>query len=201
MNDELQKAAVRRCASELSRAIWYYRAWKALQEVERDDTANFIRLAELAMGDQMVTHVIKVLRNQEEAGFWRLCRFRKDEVRDICRRLNLDLAPVKKVGERLQYIRNKTHFHLDEIGVKNPKAIWKEKGGITHNEFDAALETSAAVVRELYQVIMGEPYVAGNYDGSDAKAIAEHANAHDLIYRERCPETARWWAELFEDED
>jgi hypothetical protein len=189
MNDALQKAAVKRCASELVRAIWYYRAWKALQVVERDVTANFIYLAEIAMHDQMIANAAKVLSinkttgKGEKAGFWGLHKVRRNEVDCICERLRIDLGAIRSVGEKLKVIRDKTHFHLDLIGVLAPKSIWHD-ANITHDQFDAALSSSFNIIGELHFLIMGKPFETWNYDGSDAKVIAEHADKHQLLYRD-----------------
>ncbi|MCV0368343.1 hypothetical protein [Filomicrobium sp.] len=196
MNDELQKAAVRRCASELSRAIWYYRAWKALQEVERDNSANFIRLAELAMWDQMIAHVVKILSlnpktgRGEKAGFWALCECRATEVEAICERQGCDLDPIRKVGVGLKHIRDKTHFHLDADGVSEPTEVWK-KADITHDQLNAALSSSFTIINELHAIVFGASHPIWNYDGSDAKVIAEHANTYNLLYGGGCGETTR----------
>jgi hypothetical protein len=189
MKVDLQKAAIRRCASELVRAIWYHRAWKALQEVEREDSANFIRLAEIAMGDQMITHAAKVLSinkatgKGETTGFWSLHKCRAIEVGDICDRLGFELDPIRHVGESLKYIRDKTHFHLDPLGVLNPKSVWNE-ANITHDQFELALSTSFDILAELHRLITGVSYDTWKYDGSDAKVIAEHADKHQLLFQQ-----------------
>ena len=197
MDEAFEKGAVKRCASELSRAIWYYRAWKALQEVERHNSANFIHLAELAMGDQMITHATKVLSINvtngkfEEGGFWALYKSRQCDVDLICLRLGVCLDPIRKVGASLKLIRDKTHFHLDREGVLNPKFIWQE-ANITHDQFDIALSTTFAIIGELHFLINGTAYEAWQYDGSDAKLIAQHADQHDLLFRERHSAPAGW---------
>ena len=142
------------------------------------------------MGDQMITHASKVLGMNtksgkgEAAGFWSLYDCRRAEVDAICARLDLDLSCMRVVGSGLKHIRDKTHFHLDPIGVKDPRSVW-EHADITHNQFDAALTTGNAIIGELHIRIRGEPYDAWEYDGSDAKVIAQHANKHGLLYRER----------------
>lgn len=186
LNNDEQGYAVRRCASELCRAIWYGLAVEGLQRRDRDATANFIFLAELAMYDQMVAHAIKVLsyrpgNRYEQAGFWALRTARASEVDDICQRLGLELGPVAEVGEKLLIIRDKTHFHLDLLGVSDPAARWKE-ANITYGQLKEALNTSLAVVKELHVEILGAPFDTFDYDGSDAKVIADHAERHRLLY-------------------
>ncbi len=110
MNVDLQKAAVRRCASEITRCIWYYRAWKSLQYVERADTANFIRLSELALHDQMIAHAVKVLHRREQngggerTGLWALRSARGPEFDQICEQRSIDLDVIRKVGVGLGII-------------------------------------------------------------------------------------------------
>lgn len=206
MDETLQNAAVRRCASELSRAIWYAAAVRSLQDADRDDTANFIRLAEIAMGDQMIAHAVKVLsidvRNGrgEVAGLWSLCKCWKEKVEEICKGHYIDLDHIRRVGDKLYHIRNKTHFHLDRNGVISSKTVWKD-ANIKSHEFDKALSQSYVIIYELYNAITGIIYQTWEYDGSDAKIIAQHANKHNLLYREPDRTASQFLKQLYGDED
>ena len=145
MNKEEQKAAVQRCASELMRATWYRSAWKALKGCDRDDTANFVRLAEIAFGDQAFAHAIKVLQlkkngDGEEAGFWSLCRDRQADVDALCRRLGIDIETIKPLSRALNHVRDKTHFHLDQGRIISPASP----------RFSPWMTTSGLRIRESY---------------------------------------------------
>jgi hypothetical protein len=184
MDLSFQRAAVKRCASELMRATWYYRCWKQLQGVERIESANFIFLAETAMHDQMIAHAIKVLSmNSNGRGA-------------ICSHHSIDLEPVRVVGKGLRLIRDKTHMHLDEVGVMIPAEIWNT-ADITHDQFDGALSLSLVVIKDLYRIIRNENYESWEYDGADARVIAEHANEHDLLLNGRPRAQIPFWDDPF----
>jgi hypothetical protein len=172
MNDDVLKAAVARCASELSRAIFYRRAYKALREAPVYSGPNFIHLAMIAFGDMAVVHASKVLREKERAGFWAIVCARKIEANDICNRLGVKLTAIKSTANKLQNIRDKTLMHLDPIGVTDPRSVWLA-ANVTNDEFDQAVENAYAVVRGLHEAILGRAFYVQDYDGSDAKLIAE----------------------------
>ena len=68
--------------------------------------------------------------------------------------------------------RDKTHFHLDKKGVRNPGAIWK-KADISFDELDRAMDASFKLLRFLHKELHNETFPEIEYDGSDAVPIAK----------------------------
>jgi hypothetical protein len=173
---------VARCANEMARAAMYWRAVHALGRAEYDDGVHFIRLARLAMFDQMFAHVIKVLSIQaEEKGLWYLINQRKHFVQNLLPEHRCLIKPLRKMAEnRLRLIRNKTHFHLDERRVLDAPGVWKE-AAIYWGELAETIDASLQLLCLLHKEIRGQDYDIPYYDSSDATRVAEHADKHGLL--------------------
>ena len=85
------------------------------------------------------------------------------------------LLSIGNVVPKLKVIRDKTHFHLDPVGVVDPLSIWRI-ANITWNEIDAALSDSFETLRSLYRHLVGRERELQEYDDADAKLIAAFAS-------------------------
>jgi hypothetical protein len=90
------------------------------------------------------------------------------------------------VSTKLKIIRDKTHFHLDRKGLRNPRTVWKS-AGLTKKQLDDALDASLRLLLLLHVEIRGTEYPMPWYDGSDATKIAEHAYEHRLLSEGKPP--------------
>jgi hypothetical protein len=171
--ETIAQRAVHRCCDEIGRSILYLKASRAIEQGETWHGIDFIRLALLAFEDQMVAHAIKVLMQKEEAGFWYLYNQHKADCQRFCeeRRYDVDVD-IAALVPKLKHVRDKTHFHLDRIGVRDPKAIWAQ-ADIAEERFERALMVSYAILDFLHEKIRGSKFPMPDYDGSDAAAAAK----------------------------
>jgi hypothetical protein len=183
MTETLEQRAVARCADEMARAHLYQLALRGLGRSRSYHGIDFIQLAQWALYDQMFGHVIKVLDRREKAGFWYLVSKRRTVVPKLCAQHNVLLGNIRIVEKKLKLIRDKTHFHLDERGVVDPKKLWKE-AALSRGELERAIDASLRLLCALHKEIRGTEFRVPYYDGSDARRIAEHAYEHDLLSRE-----------------
>ena len=172
--ETLEQRSVHRCANELGKAILYSRALKGLESADSFHSIDFFRLASWALFDQLFAHAIKVLDPREKAGFAFLCDRYRDSVSEFCQHEGLELADIVSVALGLKLLRDKTHFHLDPVGVRDPDAIWSA-ASITQDQLDNVLQISFQVVCFLHELIRGQKFDLPNYDGTDAKRAAETA--------------------------
>ncbi len=74
----------------------------------------------------------------------------------------------------LNRIRDKTHFHLDRVGLDQDK-IWEE-ANITGHQLATALDDAYSILCEIYLQLHGiHRERVDYYDGSDAKVISKRA--------------------------
>jgi len=178
--ETLEQRAVARCIDEAGRAILYGRALAGLEAADSYHGVDFIQLAYWALFDQMIAHSIKVLVTRERHGFWYLVKRHKQMVHELCVYNGLSLKAIKDIDGSLLHIRDKTHFHLDKAGVKNPKKIWRD-AKLKRSDLKQALEIAFVILAALHAEIRNVDYYLPPYDASDAKAIAEHASQNDLV--------------------
>jgi hypothetical protein len=128
----------------------------------------------------MFAHAIKVLSPKEQAGLWYLINLYKEETSRICAQHAITLGHVRGIIKGLLHLRNKTLFHLDARGVRDPKKVW-ETADISWRRFDDALEAGFRLLCHLHTTIVGTDYELPPYDGADATRILTLADHADLF--------------------
>lgn len=176
MGEPMKESAVKRCANEIGKAILYRRALHGLSKAECYSSIDFMRLAQWAMFDQMFAHAIKVIDNREKCGLFFLLRTCTRDQSSIESRLK----NINEIEPKLRLIRDKTHFHLDQKGVRNPSEIWKH-AGISGTLFGAAIDDAFSIISDLHLALLGAKFELPQYDGTDATRVAEAAYNQRLL--------------------
>ena len=126
MNDDTYHAALKRNLNELIIAKLELDAYREIGDkllLNYYDT--FFTLAQDALFNDMVAHMIKVLdQNSQSTTFWYIFRCRSKEVKEFIKRENIDFMSIYDIAEKLKIVRDKTHFHIDKKGVKDPREVW-----------------------------------------------------------------------------
>lgn len=157
------------CRSALSER----NAINALVKVKPTTSWSFFSYAYLAFYNDMVAHSIKVLdKHKDAASFWYLYRCKKNEVLDFLDEIDLPLTEVDDLSEKLNHIRNKTHFHIDKKGVFNPEEIWKQ-ADIKGNFFNKVMDGLWETLNHLYFLHHDKKFNQPLYTGKDVKDIIE----------------------------
>jgi hypothetical protein len=158
----------------------YWRALRGLGRAKSYHGVDFIQLATWALHDQMIAHAIKVLDRREQAGLWYLVAKNRRAIPKLCAQHDVLIGHVRAIERKLKLIRDKTHFHLDKRGVRDPRSIWRE-AGLTGKQLEDAIDASLRLLCVLHKEIRGTEYPLPYYDGTDARKIAEHAYEHGLL--------------------
>ncbi|MEK6582261.1 MAG: hypothetical protein AABZ25_07730, partial [Nitrospirota bacterium] len=64
-------------------------------------------------------------------------------------RIDITLSSIYDFAEKLKQVRDKTHFHIDKKGVKNPAGIWKS-ADISYNELKANIDAVYKILNYLH---------------------------------------------------
>ncbi len=136
-------------------------------------TFNFFYYASLALYNDSVSRIIKVLEkkdNNDTLSFWFLLKHNKDTVINFCNNNDIDINNFTIVSEKLKQLRDKLFFHIDKRGVKDKERIWKT-AKIQGNEFNKSINDLLIILEHLYENKFKRKYNKFIYDGSDIVKI------------------------------
>ena len=71
---------------------------------------------------------------------------------------------------RLKIVRDKTHFHIDQKGVLDSKAIWKS-ASINGKELARIIDIVQEVLEYIHKKHLGDKFPIPDYTGEDATRI------------------------------
>lgn len=172
MRNEKYLEGLRRNYSEVTFAHHEYFAYtKMWQDSPTIYPNEFLGLCSMALFNDMVAHLIKVLeRNSKALTFWNIRSRNKKQINEILKKSSCNLSFLKNVSDKLRDIRNHTHFHIDTENVSNPKEVWK-KSGLKNLDIKKTIVILLEIFGCLYkeQVSTSEPFLS--YDGEDAPEI------------------------------
>jgi len=121
----------------------------------------------------MFAHAIKVFdKHKDASSFWYLYRCNQSAIDTLLKKINLQLKDIENLTEKLITIRDKTHFHIDKVGVFDPSAIWQE-ADIKGSFFNSVMEGVWEVLKELHISAYRKPFIQSIYDGHDVQQIIE----------------------------
>ncbi len=164
--------ALQRNYSEVTFAHHEYFAYtKMWQDSPTIYPNEFLGLCSMALFNDMVAHLIKVLECGGKAlTFWNIRSRNRKQINEILKKSGCDLSFLKHMSEKLRDIRNHTHFHIDRENVSSPKDVWK-KANLKKSDIKKTIFLLLEIYGCLYkeQVSTSEPFLS--YDGKDAPEI------------------------------
>jgi hypothetical protein len=120
------EAAVDRNLAEIQRALLNLELLKAM-EAHGGISSNEAKGTYFALFNDYLSHCIKVLEDRGgAASFWYIYRTNQGPLDKAAKELNIDVAELQGMSEKLKHVRDKTHFHIDRDGVLDPKVIWRD---------------------------------------------------------------------------
>ena len=131
--------ALKRNLAELQKALLIRATLLGIEKL-RCTTKVFTRVIQDALHNDHLSHAIKVFElSSKSASFWYLYRTDPGPIDKFARQVRYDIANLQIVADKLKAIRNGSHFHIDNTGVLDPKAVW---GGaaLTGKELGAAID-------------------------------------------------------------
>lgn len=172
LDEEKYCKALQRNYSEVTFAHHEYFAYTKMWQDSPTIYANeFLGLCSMALFNDMVAHLIKVLESDSKAlTFWNIRSRNKKRINEILKESGCDLSFLKQMSEKLRDIRNHTHFHIDKVNVSNPKDVWT-KAKLKMPDIEKTIVLLLDIFGGLYreQVSTSEPFLS--YDGKDAPEI------------------------------
>lgn len=151
MNDKTYHTALKRNLNELVVAKLEFDAYREIgDKLLLNFFDSFFTLAQDALFNDMIAHMIKVLdQNSQSTTFWYIFRCRSKEVKEFIKRENIDFMAIYDLTEKLKTVRDKTHFHIDKKGVKDPKAVWSNTN-ITYDDLQENMEYIYKILNHLH---------------------------------------------------
>lgn len=151
MNDETYQTALKRNLNEIVIAKLEFDAYREIgDKLLLNFYDSFFTLSRDALFNDMVAHTIKVLdQNAQSATFWYVFRYKSKEVKEFIKSNDIDFMAIYDLAEKLKKVRDKTHFHIDKKGVKDPKAVWSS-ADITYDELEENMKSIYKILNHLH---------------------------------------------------
>ena len=163
--------ALKRLMYELYQAICEDRAYAAMWNCHTSHGNDLFRFAFFALSNDTIAHAMKILDvHRKSASFWYIDKQKKQEIREFCDSNSISFAEIKWLSGKLQYVRNRTHFHIDPRNLFDPTAVWKQ-ARINNSRFTAVLESLWKILDHFYTQEYGLSFGELDYDGSEVGAI------------------------------
>lgn len=151
MKSQRYEQVIERNLAELQRAILNRTTLFGLEDAGIRHL--FLKLAYYALFNDYIAHCIKVFETRKQAAsFWYIYRTNQKPIDTCARREKISVKALEKVSEKLQHIRDKTHFHIDTTGVIDPKAV-RHQAGLTGKELSAAVDAACHLLTDLQRLL------------------------------------------------
>lgn len=182
LSDKEYVEALERNYSEITFAHHECLAYKKMWRDSPILYANeFLGLCSIALFNDMVAHLIKVLvMDGKGLTFWNIRKRNKKRTDEILKENGCDISFLKDISKKLKKIRNWTHFHIDREKVSSPKTVWKE-AGLKYSETEKAIEVLLKIFGILYKERISDLAPFLSYDGSDAPKIVRMVKESNSI--------------------
>lgn len=151
MSNDTYQAALKRNLNELVIAKLEFEAYREIgDKLLLNFFDSFFTLSQDALFNDMVAHMIKVLdRNAQSTTFWYIFRCKSNDVKEFIKEKNIDFMSIYDLAEKFKIVRDKTHFHIDKKGVKDPKAVWSVTD-ITDDELEENMNAIYKILNYLH---------------------------------------------------
>lgn len=163
MKSQRYDRAIERNLAELQRAILNRTTLLGLEDAG-GISHLFLKLAYLALFNDYIAHCIKVFeRGKQAASFWYIYRTNQKPIDACARRQKISIQALEKVSEKLKHIRDKTHFHIDETGVLDPKSVWRY-ASLSGKELSVAVDAAWCLLTDLQRSLSLPEVTLPKYD-------------------------------------
>jgi hypothetical protein len=131
--------ALKRNLAELQKALLIRTTIVGI-EAHGSNRKVFTRVIYDALHNDYISHAIKTLdRNAKSSSFWYLYRTDPRLIEKYAKQTGYAISNLEAVADKLKIIRDGTHFHIDSVGVMDPRAVW-HGANLTGKELAAALD-------------------------------------------------------------
>lgn len=148
-------SALERNLAELQKALLIRTTLLGIER-HRVTTKVFTRVIRDALYNDYMSHAIKVFeQSSKAASFWYLYRADPGPIDRYAKKVGYDLRKLQLVSDKLKAIRNGSHFHIDKIGVLEPKVVWSG-AALTGKELGGAIDFVWGALSAIQEARGGE---------------------------------------------
>ena len=170
VHSQRYERAIERNLAELQRAILNRTTLLGLEDT--GVSRLFLKLTYCALFNDYIAHCIKVFETRKQVtSFWYIYRANQKPIDAYARRKKISIKTLETVSEKLKHIRDKTHFHIDETGVLDSKAVWRE-AGLKGKELSGAVDAAWDMLTDLQQSLKLPEVILPKYDRILVKRLA-----------------------------
>lgn len=112
-----------------------------------------LKVIYIAIYNDYIARCIKVFEDGKADSFRYIYRTDPKPLDDYAKQLGFSIGDLEPIAKKLKHIRNKTHFHIDRAGARNPKSIWKS-ANLNGDELSGAVNDTWSMLNHL-QVTLG----------------------------------------------
>ena len=179
--DDVLSRAITRNLHEIGLSICQRNALVGMEKAESVHGFDFFRLTYIALKNDMIAHVIKVLdKNKQSATFWLIYKTYSDEIDDFLHKKSVSITSLEELSSKLKIVRDKTHFHIDSQRVVNPKEAWSD-AAITGSYLAAMSDLIWETLVYIHRIHFKTEFQAPTYTGEDATKIIGAAKNAGII--------------------
>jgi hypothetical protein len=172
-NKKAYEESLNRLLHELKDAISERNAYNKLHEITPRTSWTFLRYAAAALYNDMIARAIKILdKHNAAASFWFLYSSKKTVTEEALSNAKLSMAEIETLTEKLMYVRNNTHFHINKNKPASYKEVWK-KADIKGRHINKVFNGLWKVFNILYEAQFEESFPHQIYDGGDVLALVK----------------------------
>ncbi len=173
--------SIKRNLFELHRSLSYRNAYNNFIKRKPRSKWSFFSYASLALYDGMFSHAIKVLdKHPGTVSFFYLYKCNSKLIENELVQVDVKIEEIELMSDKLNKIRNKTHFHIDKKSVFDPNKIWEE-ANITGNAFNNVMDNLWIVLNKLYVIEFDEIFGQPIYDGKDIISIIDAVEEKGIV--------------------
>lgn len=166
---------------ELHRSLSYRNAYNIFIERTPSSHWSFFSYASLALHDGIFSHAMKVLdKHRDTVSFFYLYKCNSELIENELLLVDVKMEEIELISDKLNKIRNKTHFHIDKNAVFDPNKIWVE-ANITGDAFNNVMDNLWIVLNKLYVIEFKENFGQPIYDGKDIVSIIDAVEEKNIV--------------------
>lgn len=138
-----------------------------------------------ALFNDMLGHAIKILEvdlKGESASFWYIFNYDTLKIKKLTLYLEEKIETLSILAKKLKHIRDKTHFHIDKVGLLDTHKIWRD-AGIKGKELSEALQYLFNLLNELHLSLFKKSFLfqPEDYNAEDVIKLLRLAGEKEII--------------------
>lgn len=161
-----------------------YIAAERIYEADLYEEINFIVLAYMALNDEVLAHLARVLeveKHPNARGFWYLYNREKQTVDTFLQQRGETTCSLNDLTEKIKAIRDRSLSHIDKHVIHDRKQFYIDVG-LQNGDIFKGISFLHDILQHTGSVQgWKHSFMMDNYDGSDVTKIIDHSKKEGLI--------------------